>query len=37
MKVFDYFNFGNSIKPWAGLFQKGSESCDLQNSFMSIF
>ena len=27
MKVLDYFNFGNSIKSWVGLFQKGSETC----------
>lgn len=33
--VLDYFNFGNSIKTWVGLFQKGSETCILQNGFMS--
>ena len=33
--VLDYFNFGNSIKTWIGLFQKGSETCILQNSFIS--
>ena len=37
MKVFDYFNFGNSIKSWVSLFQKGSETCILQNGFMSNF
>ena len=35
MKVLDYFNFGNSLKSWVGLFQKGSETCILQNGFMS--
>ena len=33
--VLDYFNFGNSIKTWIGLFQKGSETCILQNGFIS--
>ena len=33
--VIDYFNFGNSIKTWVGLFQKGSETYILQNGFMS--
>ena len=37
MKVLDYFNFGNSIKSWVGLFQKGSETFILQNGFMSNF
>ena len=37
MKVLDYSNFGNSIKPWVGLFQKGSEPCILQKGLMSIF
>ena len=32
--VLDYSNFGNSIKTWMGLFQKGSETCILQNGFM---
>ena len=35
LDVLDYFNFGNSIKQWVGLFQKGSETCILQNGFMS--
>ena len=34
-EVLDYFNFGNSIKTWVGLFQKGSETCISQNGFMS--
>ena len=33
--VLDYFNFGNSIKTWVSLFQKGSETWILQNGFMS--
>ena len=33
--VLDYFNFENSIKTWVGLFQRGSETCILQNGFMS--
>ena len=33
--VLDYFNFGNSIKAWVSLFQKGSETCILQIGFMS--
>ena len=33
--VLDYFNFGNSIKTWIGLFQKESETCILQNGFFS--
>ena len=37
MKVLDYFNFGNSIKTWVGLFQKGSETYILQNRFMTNF
>ena len=37
MKVLEYFNFGNSIKSWVGLFQSGSETCILQNGFMSNF
>ena len=36
-EVLDYFNFGNSIKTWVGLFQKGSETCILQNGFMSEY
>ena len=31
--VLDYFNYGNSIKTWTGLFQKGSETCILQKWF----
>lgn len=37
MEVLDYFNFGNSIKRWMGLFQNGSETCILQNGCMSEF
>ena len=37
IKVLDYLNFGNSIKLWMGLFQIGSETCILQNGFMSNF
>ena len=33
--VLDYFNFGNSIKTWIGPFQNGSETCILQNGFIS--
>ena len=33
--VLDYFNFGNSIKTWICLFQKGSETFILQNGFIS--
>ena len=32
--VLGYFNFGNSIKTWIGLFQKGFETCILQNAFI---
>ena len=35
MKVLDYFRVGSSIKTWVGLFQKGSETCILQNDYMS--
>ena len=36
-KVLDYFNFGPSIISWIKLFQNGSESCIIQNGFMSDF
>ena len=36
-KVLDYFNFGRSIKTWISLFQNETESCILQNGFMSDF
>ena len=36
-KVLDYFNFGPSVKSWIKLFQKGSESCIIQNGHMSDF
>ena len=37
MKGLDQFNFGNSLKTWMGLFQIGSETCILQNDFMSKY
>ena len=37
MEVLEYFNFGKSMKTWVGLFQKGSETCILQNGFLSEF
>lgn len=36
-KVLKYFNFGFSIISWIKLFQNGSESCIIQNGFMSDF
>ena len=36
-KVLDYFNFGPSVKSWIKLFQKGSESCIIQNGHMLDF
>ena len=33
-RTLDYFNFGPSFKNWKQLFQKGSESCILQNGYM---
>ena len=33
--VLKYFNFGPSIISWIKLFQSGSESCIIQNDFMS--
>ena len=35
--VLKYFNFGPSIISWIKLFQSGSESCIIQNGFMSDF
>lgn len=35
--VLNYFNFGPSIISWIKLFQSGSESCIIQNGFMSDF
>ena len=35
-KVSDYFNFGPSVKSWIKLFQKGSESCIIQNVICRI-
>ena len=36
-KVLTYFNFGPSIKSWIHLFQSDSESCIIQNGFLSDF
>ena len=36
-RVLQYFNFGPSIISWINIFQKGSESCIIQNGFMSDF
>ena len=36
-RVLKYFNFGSSIISWINLFQKGSESCIIQNVFISDF
>ena len=36
-KVLKYFNFGPSIISWIDIFQNGSESCIIQNGFMSEF
>ena len=37
MKVLKYFNFGPSVIKWINLFQNGSESCIIQNGFISDF
>ena len=36
-KVLEYFNFGPSVISWISIFQSGSESCIIQNCFMSEF
>ena len=36
-KTLDYFNFGPSFKSWIKLFQSGTESCILQNGFLSEY
>ena len=36
-KRLDYFYFGESIKRWIHIFQKGAETSILQNGFMSEF
>ena len=36
-KILTYFNFGPAIKSWIHLFQNDSESCIIQNGFMSDF
>ena len=35
--VLEYFNFGPSVISWISIFQNGSESCIIQNGFMSEF
>ena len=37
MKVLKYFNFGPSFIKWINFFQNGSESCIIQNGFISVF
>ena len=37
MKVLKYFNFGPSVIRWINLFKNGSESCIIQNGFISDF
>ena len=36
-KTLDYFNFGPSFKSWIKHFQNGTESCILQNGFISEY
>ena len=36
-KTLRYYNFGPSIVRWISLFQRGAESCILQNVFISDF
>ena len=36
-KVLEDFNFGPSVVSWISIFQNGSESCIIQNGFMSEF
>ena len=36
-KSLNYYNFGNSIIRWISIFQKGAESCIIQNGFISEF
>ena len=36
-RVLQYFNFGPSLISWIKVFQTGSESCIIQNGFMSDF
>ena len=36
-KSFKIFNFGPSVISWISIFQSGSESCVIQNGFMSEF
>ena len=37
VKTLRYYNFGPSIVRWISLFQKGAESCIIQNGFISDF
>ena len=37
VKTLKYYNFGPSIVRWISLFQKGAESCIIQNGFVSDF
>ena len=37
VKVLKYFNFGPSVIKWINVFQNGSESCIIQNGFISDF
>ena len=37
VKTLKYYNFGPSIVRWISLFQKGAESCIIQNGFISDF
>ena len=36
-KTLKYYNFGDSIIKWISIFQKGAESCIIQNGFISEF
>ena len=36
-KTLKYYNFGDSIIRWISIFQKGAESCIIQNVFISQF
>ena len=36
-KTLKYYNFGDSIIKWISFFQKGAESCIIQNGFISEF
>ena len=36
-KTLKYYNLGDSIIRWISVFQKGAESCIIQNGFISKF